>query len=98
MAYAKRVDANQKTIVTALRGLGMKVYVTSMVGHGFPDLCASYAGKTHLIEIKDGSKPPSAQKLTQDEREFIDGWLAPVHLIRSVDDAINLFQSLVAEK
>jgi len=41
-----------------------------------------------LIEIKDGSKPPSAQKLTAAEAKFHEQW--PVIVIRSVEDALNL--------
>lgn len=67
---AAKVDANQKDIVAALRKAGAKVYVSSSFGRGFPDLIVGYQGQWVLLEIKDGAKPPSAQKLTKDQEKF----------------------------
>ena len=69
-----RVDANQKKIVEQLRRLGCSVAVTSMIGNGFPDLVVGDGNRNYLIELKDGTKPPSAQALTNDEIMFIDNW------------------------
>lgn len=81
---AKRVDQNQKSIVTALREAGCNVFVTSMVGGGFPDLCVSYRNRTYLVEVKDGSKWASHQKLTLKEQEFHDTWQDHVYIINSI--------------
>lgn len=41
-----------------------------------------------LIEVKDGSKSPSRQRLTGDEIYFHSLW--PVTIISSVEDVVNL--------
>lgn len=87
---AKRVDENQKTIVETFRKLGCSVYVTSHVGHGFPDLVVGVNKKNYLIEIKDGKKCPSAQKMTEFEEKFINEWRGAVNIVRSIDDVIDL--------
>ena len=74
MRRAAKVDANQPGTVKALRDAGMTVAVTSGLGKGFPDLVVGFRGLTCLIELKDGEKPPSAQKLTADEIQFRDSW------------------------
>jgi hypothetical protein len=39
-----------------------------------PDLLVGYNNKTALIEVKDGSKPPSARQLTPDQQEWHRKW------------------------
>ena len=70
MSRAKRVDANQSAIVAALRDIGAFVQPLHMVGQGVPDLLVIYRGKIHVAEVKDGSKPKSARKLTEAEIEW----------------------------
>jgi Holliday junction resolvase len=89
-----RADANQPEIVKAFRSLGWVVAHTHTVGKGFPDIVCSKAGVTILVEIKDGSKPPSARKLTADEAEFHANWEGALHIIESVDDVFNLHRGL----
>jgi Holliday junction resolvase len=67
MRRRARTDANHAEIREALRACGWTVIDTSRAGSGFPDLVAAKAGRIELIEVKDGSKPPSAQKATTDE-------------------------------
>ena len=67
-----RVDANQPAIVAALRKAGCKVTPLSMVGQGCPDLLVWGPGRWILMEVKDGTKVPSARKLTPDEQAFFD--------------------------
>ena len=86
----KRTDANQTAIVSAFRKLGATVAITSALGKGFPDLVVGYRGQNFLVEIKDGSKPPSAQKLTPDEAAFVEKWRGQYDIIRSVDDVLAL--------
>ena len=78
---AKRVDANQGEIVAALRAMGWAVADTSGVGRGFPDLCASKAGETVLIEVK-----ARTGKLRQSQVDFMRDWKGRVVVARSVDD------------
>lgn len=83
-----RVDANQSAIVEALRKLGATVLHLHTIGKGAPDIAVGYMGKNALIEIKDGSKPPSARKLTPDEERFHAEWRGQVAVVESVDEAI----------
>lgn len=87
---AKRVDANQKSIVDTFRAIGATVQIISMVGKGCPDIIVGYKGVNYLIEIKDGTKAKSGQKLTEHEQKFFDHWQGQVCLITSNDDAIAL--------
>ena len=83
-----RVDANQAAVAKALRDAGATVAVTSGLGAGFPDLVAGVRGVNHLIEVKDGSKPPSARKLTPDEAAFHAGWRGRVIVVTSPAEAV----------
>lgn len=88
---AKRVDANQKKVVEQLRKLGCSVAVTSMIGKGFPDFIVGLRGsKNFLIELKDGSKPPSQRKLTPDEVKFHAGWRGQIAVCNNIDEIIKL--------
>jgi len=85
---AAKVDANQGEIVKALRTFGVSVQPLHTVGGGVPDLLCGLLGFTFLIEVKDGSKVPSAQKLTPDQIEWHACWKAPVHIVNSIDAAL----------
>ncbi|MHC4753292.1 MAG: hypothetical protein ACYTFW_25940 [Planctomycetota bacterium] len=61
-----------------------------MVGNGFPDIVVGYRGRNYLIEIKDGSKPPSKRKLTSDEREWHDTWRGAVYVANNTDEALEI--------
>lgn len=88
MRRAARVDANQKEIVRAWRQVGARVALTHMVGNGFPDAVVGFRGQVRLFEIKDGSKSPSARRLTPDEEKFIGLWGDLVTVVSSVDEAL----------
>lgn len=66
-----KVDANQKVIVEALRAAGCFVQSLAGIGAGCPDLLVgtcNYDGQAWVVmEVKDGSKPPSQRGLTEDE-------------------------------
>jgi hypothetical protein len=87
---AKRTDSNQREIVDALRKCGASVFILSNVGKGCPDLLIGMNGKNFLAEIKDGSKPPSGQKLTEREQVFFNSWKGQVCLLRSIDEVLQL--------
>ena len=100
MYNIRRTDRNQAIIVKALRASGFSVAITSTLGSGFPDLVVGIdfgglLGKyTALVEIKDGSKPLSCQKLTADEQKFFENWTGHYHIIRSVEDVASLLDML----
>jgi hypothetical protein len=91
---ARRVDANQKEITETFRKLGATVQIISEIGKGCPDLILGAFGKNYLIEVKDGAKPLSSQKLTPHEIGFFDKWRGQVCIIRSKEEAIKFYQSL----
>ena len=91
---ASRTDANQKRIVAALRKAGASVYVGSAIKSGFPDLIVGYAGRTFLCEVKDGSKPPSARKLTPDQIKFRDSWKGDYTVLESVEDVRDFHEQV----
>ena len=79
-----RVDANQATIVAALRAVGCTVYVASGCGQGFPDLVVGYKGLTLLLEVKT-----LEGKLTPDQKTFFAAWRgSSIAVVRSVPDAL----------
>ena len=90
MRTAARTDANQKAIVSALRQIGCSVQPLHMVGKGCPDILVGYRGLNILLEIKDGSKPPSKRKLTPDEITFFEKWRGQVRVCESVQEAIDI--------
>ena len=63
---AKRIDANQTQVISALRAAGAFVWII-----GLPvDLLVGYQGQTFLMEIKSGPKKP----FTPLQLEFFENW------------------------
>lgn len=85
---AARVDANHGAIVKALRAIGAAVADTSKVGNGFPDLVVSMRARNILLEVKDGSKPPSKRKLTPEQERFHASWSGPLEIVTSPAEAV----------
>lgn len=90
MRRAAKVDANQAEIVTALRGVGCSVQPLHAVGEGVPDLLVGKDSNNFLVEVKDGSKPPSARQLTAQQRKWHDAWRGNVAVVSSVPEALTL--------
>jgi len=96
---AARVDANHGEIVAALRSIGVNVVDMSGSGNGLPDLMCLWRSQIYLLEIKDGSKPPSARRLTADQVKFHAGALdsgVKVHVVETIDQALAIFGAMVA--
>lgn len=70
----KRTDANQVHLVKLAKQLGCSVQCLSNVGHGCPDYVLGIFGVNLLVEFKDGSKPPSARKLTDRQIKWHSEW------------------------
>jgi len=87
---AARTDANHAVTVGALRACGCEVQSLAAVGGGVPDLLVYHrpTGRILLVEVKDGSKPPSARRLTPDQVEWHSRW--PVSVIETVEQAVAL--------
>jgi hypothetical protein len=89
MRRAAKVDANQAAIVEALRACGASVQSLAAVGKGVPDLLVGLRTRNYLIEVKDGSKPPSARKLTPDQVQWHQKWAGQVLTVTSPEDALR---------
>ena len=90
MRVRARKDSNHNEIVKAFRSMGAMVLDTAQLGNGAPDLIISTNNINVLIEVKDGSKPPSARKLTPDEVTFHSEWKGWIEIVCNTDDVINL--------
>ena len=89
MRRAAKVDANQGQVVAALRAAGASVQLLHAVGEGCPDLLVGYKGLNMLLEVKDGSKPPSAQKLTPQQEEWHRDWRGHRVVVNSPEAALT---------
>jgi Holliday junction resolvase - archaeal type len=88
--YSSKADANQTEIVKALRAVGASVFITSNVAKGFPDLVVGYNGINYLVEIKDGKKQPSEQKLKPHQIELHASWRGQICVVNSVEQALKV--------
>lgn len=95
--FARKVDANQGEIVTALEGIGVQVVDLSGVGEGLSDLMCAWRGVLHLVEIKnlDGR----GKKLTIPQVRFHEKMRLAgitVHVVTSVAEALGIFGARLA--
>lgn len=82
--YAARRDANEGEIVRALEKLGASVLRMHAC-----DLLVGFRGRNYLIEVKDGSKPPSARPLTPAQVKLRAGWRGHYRVVTSTDEAVE---------
>ena len=91
MRRAAKIDANQTQVVEALRAAGATVQSLAAVGQGVPDLLVGFQGKTLLMEVKDGRKPPSQRQLTEDQLKWHGVWRGgPVAIVDGPDAALRM--------
>jgi hypothetical protein len=93
--FAHGVDANHTPVVNALRSVGAWVYDAAGVGEGFPDLLVWFRGAYHLLEVKDGSKKPSARRLRKTQVNFQQACPGPVHVVNSPEEALKAIGAVV---
>ena len=86
-----KTDRNQLEIIKALRSVGAVVCDLSSVGFGCPDLLVSFCGKNHLIEVKN----PERSRFTTYQKEFYEKWKAPIHIVKTVDEALTAIGILI---
>jgi len=86
---AAKVDANQPEIVKEFRSLGWYVLIISQLKNCC-DIIVSKEGRTIAIEIKDGEKPPSAQKLSEGEEKFRREWLGEYEIVNCIYDVRHI--------
>ena len=83
-----RTDASQTSIVQGLRGSGIPVAITSDLGNGFPDAVVASRGRNFLMEFKSGTGRDPDKVLTDDQKDFMRKWAAPVYVVWSVMGAL----------
>jgi len=86
--FAAKVDDNQAAVVKELRKAGCNVLSLAAVGSGCGDLLVCRQRQIYMLEVKDGSKPPSKRKLTPRQVKFHKVW--PVQIV------INELEALAA--
>ena len=91
---AAKVDANHGEIRDAFRRMGATVADTASSGSGFPDLVVGYRGVNLLVEVKDGSLPPSGRKLTGPQVDFHNDWRGQICVVKSLDEAVALLKEV----
>lgn len=83
-----RLDATHKEIVAEFIRLGCKVQSLATIGNGCPDLVVAVPGHDPnciMVEVKDGSKPPSKRGLTEDQIRWHANWSGRIWTIESVE-------------
>lgn len=86
--YARKRDENEPEIIEALEAVGAIVYPVDKP----LDLVVIYRGLIWLLEVKNGAQPPSWQRITPEQREFLDmvyGHTRHVHVVNSVEAALE---------
>ena len=96
MRRAARTDANQAEIVKALEEAGASVTLLHRVGEGCPDLLVAAFGCWAMVEVKDGSKPPSARKRTPAQIKWWDKNIhgGPRAIVTDVEGALRFLRLL----
>ena len=84
---AAKKDANHNDVADYLEALGWSVLDLSQLGKGKPDMLVARHGFSALIEVKDGGKVPSKQKLSKDQETFAKGWKGVCIKALSPEDA-----------
>lgn len=94
MRRAANVDGNQQEIVRILRDCGATVQHLHAVGDGCPDLLCGYRGVNFLLEVKDGSKVPSARLLNARQQEWHENWRGRAHVVESPEQALRVIGAI----
>lgn len=81
-----RKDSNHKEIVEAFRAHGFYVLDISQLKNCADLIVTKGAYSTLAIEIKDGAKVKSAQKLTEGEEKFQREWKGQYAIVRTIGD------------
>jgi hypothetical protein len=95
-----RVDDNQRQIVAALRKAGASVQHLHAVGQGCPDIlvghvCPETGRRVNtLLELKDGSKPPSARGLTDAQLRWHSLWMGQVAIAEDELQALRIIGAI----
>jgi Holliday junction resolvase len=81
-AGGKRRDANERSIVAALRAAGATVEQLS--APDLPDLLVGHAGKNYLLEVKS-----SKGVLSEGQWAWVLRWAGRTRIVRTVEGALE---------
>lgn len=95
MRTAAKRDANEKEIIDALEQVGAKV--KRLNDPDVPDLIVGFRGDLYLLEVKDGSRPPSQRKLRTGQQRFFDEWIGfKIVKVESIDQALRAINAVTS--
>ena len=87
--YGRNQDGNHREIVRALEAVGATVEPLVADQPGVPDLLVGWRKQTFLLEVKDGSKKPSARRLRKGQALWHTRWAGrPVAVVHDVQQAL----------
>lgn len=90
---ARKADGNQAALRSMWRAIGGSWLTISPEHGGEPDALVGWRGRDALVEVKDGSKPPSERKLRPNQVEWHRTWQGrPVEVVLCFDDLKELFE------
>lgn len=92
-----RIDTNQPHIVLELARRGWTVQSLAGVGYGCPDLLVGADGVNVLLEVKDGARAASEQRLTRDQEIWHSRWRGQVAVVRSEREAVIAVLTAIGE-
>jgi len=79
-----KIDRTHRDVVQALRACGYGVQSLATVGKGCPDLLVSARGRWYVLEVK-----AEKGKVRDLQATWHGQHCAPVHVVRSAEDAVN---------
>jgi hypothetical protein len=87
---AKKVDANQASIVEGLRACGYTVQTLAGVGEGCPDLLVGVpqSRANALLEVKQ-----EGETFTPKQKTWHAEWAGKAHVVRSLADALMVLKA-----
>lgn len=92
-----RKDNNHKAVVAVLKKLRWAVMDISSQGQGMPDLLiADRTHGVHFVEIKNSHTGYGRKGLSPRQQKWAATWGGVVHVVRNIDDAIELTKKLTA--
>lgn len=93
MRRAAKKDANHNQVADEFKALGYTVLDVSQL----KKCCDMFVSKHHItvaVEVKDGTLPPSARRLTDGEAAFRYEWKGRYQVIESIADVHALHRDL----
>lgn len=85
---ARKVDRNQKPIISALELMGCHVVDLSVVGRGVPDLMVLAPNELRPVLMEVKNKDGKGDKLTGPQGRFHAAYWGTIHRVTSVKEAL----------